>query len=101
MRLKIRELRKKHGYTLEQAAKKIGISRSQYGQIEVGDRGIRLPIALKMKKVFGYYNDDLFDNTPEIAHPTRWHCVYPDCLNCKLPYCFVKKQTIEQAEKRK
>ncbi|WP_324824298.1 helix-turn-helix transcriptional regulator [Sinanaerobacter sp. ZZT-01] len=62
MRRVLQNLRKKLGYTQAEAACKAGISRSHYTKIENGQREPSLTYAIKIKKAFNYYNDDLFEN---------------------------------------
>ncbi len=62
MRYKLKSIRKSLLLTQEMAAEEIGISRSHYSQIEEGVRDPSLCIALRMKQVFGYPNDDIFLN---------------------------------------
>ncbi len=67
MRHKLKSIRKSLLLTQEMAAEEIGISRSHYSQIEEGVRDPSLCIALRMKQVFGYPDDDIFlnANTPK------------------------------------
>ena len=60
MRKILIKLRKSKKLTQAQVAKTVGISRAHYGRIESGDRTPSLPNALKIKKFFNYYNDDIF-----------------------------------------
>lgn len=62
MRVKLAALRKDMGLSQEMAAEKIHISRSHYSQIESGDKTPSLDIALRIKKVFDYSDDDIFLN---------------------------------------
>lgn len=54
------QLRKECGLTQDEASRMIGISRAHYGRIENGERTPSLSIALKIKMIFKYQNDDIF-----------------------------------------
>lgn len=60
MREKLRQLRKDKNLTQEQLAKKIGISRTYYTNIEKGRYIPSLVTANKIKNILGYKNDDIF-----------------------------------------
>jgi putative transcriptional regulator len=60
MREKLRQLRKDKKLTQEQLAKKIGISRTYYTNIEKGRYIPSLITANKIKNILGYKNDDIF-----------------------------------------
>lgn len=60
MREKLRQLRKDKKLTQEQLAKKIGISRTYYTNIEKGRYIPSLVTANKIKNILGYKNDDIF-----------------------------------------
>ena len=60
MREKLRQLRKDKNLTQEQLAKKIGISRTYYTNIEKGRYIPSLITANKIKNILGYKNDDIF-----------------------------------------
>ena len=62
MRVKLVKLREVSGYTQETFAKAIDISRSHYSQIETGEKAPSLEVALRIKRVLGYNNDDIFFN---------------------------------------
>lgn len=64
MRTKLKNLRKACGFSQYTFAEVLGISRSHYSQIETGDKTPSLTIALKIKKVLGYSDDDIFDCNP-------------------------------------
>ncbi len=71
MFLKIRQERKKNGWTLDFVARQIGISKAAYRNIETGQRKPSYAILVKLLGVFNY-NDprELFgaatpDNTKE------------------------------------
>lgn len=60
MRVKLVDVRKSLGYTQSSAAAVLGISRSHYSQIETGEKTPSLNLAMKIKQVFGYKQDDIF-----------------------------------------
>ncbi len=60
MRVKLKELREACGFTQQTFSEVIGISRSHYSQIETGDKGPSLKLAIKIKSVLCYKDDDLF-----------------------------------------
>lgn len=60
MREKLKSLRLENELTQEELAKKVGITRSHYTKIEVGRGNPSLPVAIKIKEVLNYINDDLF-----------------------------------------
>ncbi|MCL6558541.1 MAG: helix-turn-helix transcriptional regulator [Firmicutes bacterium] len=53
-------LRESLGETQEQVAKSIGISRSMYAMIELGERGGRYPTLKKIADHFGKTVDEIF-----------------------------------------
>lgn len=61
MRKKLKDLRKACGFSQYTFADALKISRSHYSQIETGDKTPSLTVALKIKKILGYSNDDIFD----------------------------------------
>lgn len=67
MRMRLANLRKEMLLSQEMMAEKLGISRSHYSQIESGDKTPSLEVALRIKQVCGYSDDDIFlnINTPE------------------------------------
>lgn len=60
MRRNLVALRKRKGYTQEQMADKLDIARTTYTGYENGNFYPSLEIALKIKKILGYKNDDIF-----------------------------------------
>ena len=60
MRKKLKELRLKKGLTHDEMAREAGITRSHYTKIENGMGNPSLQVAIKLKDVVGYFNDDLF-----------------------------------------
>lgn len=63
MRAKLQQLREAQGYTQQTFSAAVGTSRSHYSQIETGEKQPSLRLALKIKRMLGYYGDDIFDNT--------------------------------------
>jgi len=66
MRVKLQQLREAHGYTQQTFSNAIGISRSHYSQVETGEKQQSLKLALKIKRMLNYYDDDVFDNSTSI-----------------------------------
>lgn len=62
MRVRLQRMREAQGYTQYTIADALNISRSHYSQIESGDKTPSLPVAISIKKLLGYENDDLFDD---------------------------------------
>lgn len=62
MRVKLQKLRQAMGYTQQTFSVAIGTSRNHYSQIETGDKNPSLKLAIRIKKVLSYQQDDIFDN---------------------------------------
>ncbi len=62
MRNQLIKIRKKRGYTQEQMASKLGISRTTYTGYEKGNFSPSLDIAIRIKKILNYNKDDVFFN---------------------------------------
>ncbi len=62
MRAKLKEQRIKKRYTHESISKVLGINRSTYTNIENGKKNPSFIVALKIKKILEYNNDDIFYN---------------------------------------
>lgn len=60
MRTKLIEVRKKKGYTQEQMASKLNIARTTYTGYENGNFSPSLEMAIEIKKILNYKNDDIF-----------------------------------------
>lgn len=60
MRDKLKKVRLEQNLTQYQVAKMVGISRPSYTNIELGRKNPSLKIALKIKKVLNYKDDDIF-----------------------------------------
>lgn len=65
MRDILKEQRKNQKMTQAEIANKAGISRSEYTNIEIGIREPSFALALKLKKILGYRDDNLFKNTEQ------------------------------------
>lgn len=57
---RLRETRKKSGFTQQEMASKIGISESYYCQLETGKRRMSLDNALKISSILGKTPDEIF-----------------------------------------
>lgn len=66
MRAKLQQLREAQGFTQQTFSEAVGASRSHYSQVETGEKQPSLKLAIKIKNVLGYYDDDIFDNAPLI-----------------------------------
>ena len=62
MRNKLIEVRVKRGYTQEQIANKLNVARTTYTGYEKGNVAPSLEVALNIKKILNYKNDDIFLN---------------------------------------
>lgn len=60
MREKLRQLRILKGLTQKQISEQIGIARTSYTNIELGNKNPSLSVAMKIKEVLEYDNDDIF-----------------------------------------
>ena len=61
MRVKLQRTREAYGFTQQQFADVLCISRSHYSQIETGDKTPSLELAKRIKGMLDYPGDDLFD----------------------------------------
>lgn len=57
---KLQNLRKEKNMSYEYVAKKVGICKAYYWQIENGNRRVYYDLALKIAKVFKLKPDDIF-----------------------------------------
>lgn len=76
MNEKLRKAREAKGWTLDQAAKAIGVSRSQYEKLERGERQFREKYVVLAAQAFGVDPADLIDSaTPlnQLLETTRPH----------------------------
>jgi len=55
-------MRTKSGLTQDKLSKELGISRASYTNIELGLKNPSLSLAIKIKTVLNYSNDDIFLN---------------------------------------
>lgn len=62
MRKRLKEQRVKKEYTQKSIALKLGISRTTYTNIENGRKNPSFSIALKIKNLLNYNNDNIFSN---------------------------------------
>lgn len=62
MRVKLRKMREAMGFTQQTFSEAIGASRTHYMQIEIGDKNPSLKLALRIKEVLNYKDDDIFYN---------------------------------------
>ena len=60
MREKLIEVRIKRGYTQEQMARNLNVARTTYTGYEKGNVAPSLEVALNIKKILNYKNDDIF-----------------------------------------
>lgn len=60
MRVNMINRRKELNLTQDEVAKKSGIARTTYTNIELGDKNPSLSVALKLKKVLKVKDDDIF-----------------------------------------
>jgi putative transcriptional regulator len=60
IRNRIRELRTARGWTQQELADKVGVSRQSINSIEVNRYVPSLPLALSFARVFGVATDDIF-----------------------------------------
>ncbi|MFL8270003.1 helix-turn-helix transcriptional regulator [Clostridioides difficile] len=60
MRSKLKQLRIKKNLTHKVMAKELGISRSYYTLIEMGNKTPSLKTSMKIKSFLKYYKDDIF-----------------------------------------
>ncbi|MGP7819798.1 helix-turn-helix transcriptional regulator [Niallia sp. 01092] len=68
-RKKLREVRKKNGYTYQKMADKLGITKSYYWQIENGKRGLSYDQAVKIASIFQKTPDEIFLPEKEVNNP--------------------------------
>lgn len=63
MRERLIEVRTKRGYTQEQMANRLSIARTTYTGYEKGNVSPSLEVALNIKRILNYKNDDIFINS--------------------------------------
>lgn len=66
MRAKLQQMREAQGFTQQTMSEAVGTSRSHYSQVETGEKQPSLRLALRIKRVLGYYGDDIFDNSTPV-----------------------------------
>lgn len=62
MRIRLKALRTARGFSQYTFADALGVSRSHYSQIELGEKTPSLQLARKIKSILAYTGDDIFDN---------------------------------------
>lgn len=62
---RLKKLRKSKGYTCEDMAKSLNISKSYYWQIENQNRRLYYELAKEIAKIFDLKPDDIFYDTSE------------------------------------
>ena len=60
IRNRVRELRTAHGWTQQELADNVGVSRQSINSIEVNRYVPSLPLALSFARVFGCATDEIF-----------------------------------------
>lgn len=60
MRINMINRRKKLGLTQKEVAKRVGIARTTYTNIELGDKNPSLEVALRIKEALETEDDDIF-----------------------------------------
>jgi putative transcriptional regulator len=63
MRHKLKDIRISKKFTQEYIAEKVGIDRSTYTNIELGNRNPTFAVALKIKEVLNFKEDEIFLNS--------------------------------------
>ena len=63
MKNKVKELRKKRGWTQGELGERLGISRQSVHSIETGKYDPSLPLAFRIADIFGTSLDKIFDKT--------------------------------------
>lgn len=63
MKNKVKELRKKRGWTQGELGERLGISRQSVHSIETGKYDPSLPLAFRIADIFGASLDKIFDKT--------------------------------------
>lgn len=63
MRNKLKAIRMDKGFTQQEISDLVGIDRSFYTNIELGVKNPSLLVALKIKEVLNYSDDDIFLTT--------------------------------------
>lgn len=71
MRAKLQRTREAYGFSQQQFADALGISRSHYSQIETGDKNPSFELARKIKGMLNHPGDDIFDEKPPIPRKMK------------------------------
>ncbi|WP_434612119.1 helix-turn-helix domain-containing protein [Tabrizicola sp. M-4] len=61
MRLRLRELRKNAGWTIEETATKLGIAKSHLSEVETGKKNLSAPMMDAAAKLFDVHVTQLYD----------------------------------------
>ncbi|HUO14873.1 MAG TPA: helix-turn-helix transcriptional regulator [Verrucomicrobiae bacterium] len=72
MQNRVKELRVARGWTQEQLADAVGVSRQSINSIERERYVPSLPLALMFARVFGCPTDEIFSLTGEVREDERW-----------------------------
>lgn len=86
---RVRQLRKRHGWTLEQLASMCGVSRSMLSQVERGTANPTLSVAFRIARAFGMTLGDLVDGATadrriEVIRRDDQSALFRDDENCKI-----------------
>lgn len=86
---RVRQLRKRHGWTLEQLASMCGVSRSMLSQVERGTANPTLSVAFRIAQAFGMTLGDLVDGATaerriEVIRRDDQSALFRDDENCKI-----------------
>lgn len=86
---RIRQLRKRHSWTLQQLASTSGVSRSMLSQVERGSANPTLSVAFRIAQAFGISLADLVDGATaeqgmDVIRKTEEQFVFRDDDNCKI-----------------
>ena len=71
MRKLLRELRESSNFTQKEFAEQIGIDRSTYTNIELGNKNPSFLVALRIKNILKYSGDDIFLKT-NVPKGNKW-----------------------------
>jgi putative transcriptional regulator len=77
MRQNLRSLRETKGLTQQDMSGLVGVERSTYANIELGNKNPSFPVALKIKDALGYQGDMFFlmTNVPKGNNLSSGNCV--------------------------
>lgn len=86
---RVRQLRKRHGWTLEQLASMCGVSRSMLSQVERGTANPTLSVAFRIARAFGMSLGDLVDGATaerriEVIRRDDQAALFRDDDDCKI-----------------